>query len=993
MNKQKRARFMFRAKPITLAVVAALYGGTAAAQQAVPDTAAARPVGRVEVTGSKIKGVDLASSVPVETITRAQIEATGYTTLDEVLQTMAISGDARNRSSGADQNSFANLRGIGFGRTLVLVNGHRWVGSSDLNGAVDLSSIPLASVQRIDVLKDGGSVLYGGDAMVGLINVVLKDHYDGAEVRAYYGDYQHGKGGQKKVELTTGFTRDRFSGLFALQVNQGDGIRYGDYALTAQRAPYGSGYLNNSDNTPAGRFQLCKGALTASGGCAAGTLADPNNNKNNFITYDQPYNAATGANNWRTYNRPTDSYNNQVYNSLIVPLSQKSIVGDLSYRFSDHAKLRVTAQFMDADSTSYTAPSDLNLGPGGLANGTGIFIAKNSYYNPFGVPIGRIQRAATELGAADRVANTKTTAISPTLSGDFDFAHRTFDWEMGMEFGSTHQVAHRDNEISVSRLTNALGPSFKDANGNIVCGTPGQVIAGCVPLNLLGAGTITPQMADYIRLRPDEVGWTNNFWDHDYFLQVSSAELFQLPAGAVGFASGFERHIEYGNTGRSIAYTNVDVLSGTRGETGGGFGSKDVYAELYVPLLSGKRFARQVDLSIAGRHSKYDSGATVNNRKFGVKWKVTDDLALRGSFSTGYRLDLSGIIQNTQTSAVTVTDPCSFTTNTNGTIASNRYAQLTPEQQAQCRAAGVPAGGYDTRTAIPAQASQLSTGNTNLGPERDIFRTFGFLYSPHFVKGFDLSVDYWDVVFRDSILKPTMNQMVLNCLSDPGDPRLCPDGWVQRNTAGIVTDVRTSALNGPGGEHFKGVDVNLRYRMQPTRWGRFGFEMNNAFLITVIDTPTAPVNKVGVYTTASTSSGSHYRLRSNLNLDWSLNKWSARWGARYFSQQTENCNLAGTAFAGVCNDLGPIQSQTDPANPATAKYLPFLGGGSANHIGGYTLHDLSVSYVPMAGARLKLGVNNVFNKTPPLAINSGRSYPTNFGIPDRFFYMETTYKF
>jgi iron complex outermembrane receptor protein len=989
VKSQIRRRAKLHAKPVTIAVIAALYGASAFAQNAAPK------VDRIEITGSKIKGVDMESSVPIQTISRAQIDATGVTGLDEVLQMMAISGDARNRTSNADQNSFANLRGIGFGRTLVLVNGHRWVGSSDLNGTVDLSSIPLASVERIDVLKDGGSVLYGGDAMVGLINIILKDHYDGVDARAYYGTNQRGGGGQRKFELTAGTSGENYSGLLSLQINKGDGIHNSDYPRTRERSPFGSGSQNYTDNTPAGRFQLCKGALLASGGCAAGTLADPGGNKNNFITYTTPYNPALGAagNQYRVYNRPSDSYNSQVYNSLITPLTQKSLVGDMTYRFSDHMKLRVTAQIMDVDSTADTPPVDFNLGPGGLANGANIFIAKNSYYNPFGVAIGRVQRAATELGPEQRVANTKTRAISPVLSGDFKIAGRSFDWEAGMEYGSTHQLAHRNNEISVSRLTAALGPSFKDASGNIVCGTPGNTVAGCVPVNLLGAGTLTPEMINYIRLSPDEASWFNNFWDHDYFAQISSPELFKLPAGSVGFASGFERHIVYGNTGNGVGYANGDVLAGTRGNTGGGYGSKDVYAEFYVPMLKNLPLMKMLDLSLAFRHSSYDSGASVNNKKFGLKWRVADDLALRASFSTGYRLDLSGIIQNTQTSAVTVSDPCSYTTNSNGTIASNRYAQLTPEQQTQCRAAGVPAGGYDTRTALPAQATQLSTGNQQLGPERDIFRTAGFVYSPHYAPGLDLTVDYWDVLFHDSILKPNANQMVLNCLSDPGNPGLCPDGWLVRGASGAVSNIRISAMNGPGGERFSGVDVNLRYRPKSTSYGKFAFELNNAFLTKVIDTPSAPVDKVGVFTTATTSSGSHYRLRSNFSLDWSLGKLSARWGARYFSPQTENCILTGTAAVGLCNDLGPLQSQSDPGNPATAKYLQFLGGGSANRIAGYTLHDLSVAYLPWDKSRIKVGINNVFNKVPPLAINSNRSYPLNFGMPDRYFYVEFNQKF
>lgn len=990
MNNKHGGRVTCRAKPLTLAVIAALYGLSASAQEAAAPKA---PINRVEVTGSKIKGVDLESSVPIQSISRAQIDSTGATTLDEVLSTIAIAGDARNRTTGANQISFANLRGVGFGRTLVLVNGHRWVGSSDLNGTPDLSSIPLASVQRVDVLKDGGSVLYGADAMVGLINIVLKDSYDGVEARAYYGTNESGVGAQKKFELTAGQTGERYSGLVALQYNKGDGVHHGDLARTRERSPRGSGYLNHSDLIPAGRFQLCKGAVLANGGCAASTLGDPSGNRNNFITYDQPYNPALGANGnqWRLYNRATDSYNNQVYNNLLVPLTQKSVVGDASYRITDHVKLRVTAQLMEVSTDSESPPQELNLGPGGSVNGAGIFVSKDSYYNPFGVPIGRVQRAATELGPATLLPRTRTRVVSPTLTGDFSLFQRGFDWEAGMVYGTTSQTTRRDNDISVARLSAALGPSFKDASGKVVCGRPGNVIAGCVPVNLLGSGTLTREMLDYIQLSPDEVGWTNFFRDRDYFAQISSADLFKVPAGSVGFAGGFERHVVFGETRRFSAYTNNDVLSGQRGETSGGYGSKDYFAEFYVPLLAGLPGVRKLDLSIAARHSKYDSGASVNNRKFGVKWKVSDDLALRGSYSTGYRLDLAGIIQNTQTSVITVIDPCSYTTNSNGTIATNRYGQLTAEQQAQCRAAGVPAGGYDTRTA-PA-TTQLNTGNQQLGPERDIFRTFGFVYSPSYAKGLDLTVDYWDVIFSDSILRQNANQMVLNCLSDPGNGRLCPDGWLERGAGGAVSFVRTGALNGAGGERFKGVDLNLRYRPKATSWGRFVFDLNNAILLKVIDTPATPVNKVGVFTTATTSSGAHYRLRSNLNVDWSLGKWGARWGARYFSRQTENCTLAGTSAAALCNDLGPLQSQTDPNNPATAKYLPFLAGGSANRIPAYTLHDVSAFYALAPKIRIKFGINNVFDKEPPLAINSDRSYPRTFGLPGRFIFMEYSQKF
>lgn len=984
----------YRLSPLAAAAVLALLaplghaqtaGAAREAATAPNDDAQRAALTRVEITGSKIKGVDVESSVPIQTLTRTDIEARGANTLADILQELAIAGEARGRTAATgDQQSYVDLRGIGASRTLVLVNGHRWVGGSDIGGIVDLNSIPLGAVERIDVLKDGGSVLYGADAMTGLINIVLKERFDGAQLRAYFGNHQSGKGARKEAQFTIGHTTDRFAGLLAFELTQTGVVRNSDYELSSYPRPYGTGTYAYSDTTPTGRFQLCKGALLANGSCAASTLADPSGVKGNFFV---PVAGATQ--NWRSYNHDTDSFNDNGYADLIVPLTQKSVMGTMTYEVTDHIKFKLVGQFMDAtakndNGVSNTGPYALNLGPGGVSNGTGIFIAKDSYYNPYGVPVGRVQRLLVEGGEQKKIANAKTRAISPTLTGDFTAWGRSFDWEVGAEHGSTHHHSVRTHEISVSRLTKALGPSFKDANGNIVCGTPGNVVAGCVPLNLLGgAGTVTQAMLDYITLDPQDVSVWNNFYDHDYFAQISSPNLFKLPAGAVGFAGGFERHSASGDTSRGVAYDNVDVLSGTRGNTGGGYTATDMFGEFYVPLLKGLPFVQKLDLSIAGRRSKYDFGARVNNKKFGLKWKVTDDLALRGSFSTGYRLDLGGLIQNTQTSVITVTDPCSFTTSTAGVKTSDRYAALTAEQQAQCRAAGVPAGGYDTRTA--PQTTQLSTGNSQLGPERDIFRTIGLVYSPSFVPGLDMTIDYWDVIFRDSVLKATAATLVPNCLANPADARFCPDGWLKRDATGAVTFVRNSSYNGPGGERYTGFDLNFRYQPKATSLGKFTFESTNAIMTDFIDVTTTPVlDNVGIFANAKT----RYHVRSNFSVNWSREAWGARWSARYYSNMLENCTFVGTPGVTACNALGPVQSQTDPNNPATAKYLPFRSGGSANRIGGYVLHDLSAFYKPTEKSRIKVGVNNLFDKQPPQSVSTSRNFVASFGVPDRYFYAE-----
>lgn len=995
MSKRQRGHALLRAKPITLAIIAALYGTAALAQQAAP------AMERVEITGSKIKGVDQESSTPTEVITRADIEARGATTLSEVLHTLAISGEARGQTTGSDnQIAYADLRGIGFGRTLVLVNGHRWVGSSDLNSTADLNSIPLAAVERIEVLKDGGSVLYGADAMVGLINIKLKERYNGTEVRVGYGSYERGLGAGKKVQATTGFSTDRFSGVLSAQYNTTEAIHNSDFELTSQPRPFGSGKNNYSDHTPVGGFRLvCDGAMVLAKKCAKGALVDPNGKANTF-TYNQGQ-AATATNS-HTYNRvgnpslniPADGYNNVGFGNLMVPLTQKSVVGNMSYQITDQVKFKLSGQFMEASTVADSAPLDLSLGNGGSPLGAPIQVASNSYYNPFGVPVGSVRRAMTEAGTRQKFANAKTVAVSPTFTGDFKLADRSFDWEVGAVYGRTRQTTRASNEVSVSKLKNALGPSFKDANGNIVCGTPGNVIAGCVPMNLLGSDTMTPEMLEYVTLDPNSFGFSNIARIHNYFATISSPDLLALPAGSLGFAGGFERQVWEGESPLFGAYGNNDVLSGQRSGTAGVYSSKDLFGEFYVPLLKDLPFIKKLDLSIAARHSEFNNGRSSVNQKFGLKWKVTDDLALRGSYSTGYRIDVSGLILQVQDSSVSVapTDPCSYTTNAAGVKTSDRYGALTPEMRAACTQAGVPAGGYDSRTA--PTTTQHQKPNLDIGPETDIFRTVGLVYSPGAVKGLDLTIDYWNVFFKGSLYRPfgsTQPALVRACLTDPGNPNLCPSGWVVRDATGAVTDVRSSQLNAPGGEYYEGVDVNMSYRTKKP-WGNLGVMWTNAVFLDAKD-PTKPLpSYVGVYQ----NNRPIYRWRSNLSLDYGREGWGVRATVRYFSGLREDCGSGASNYANmpyaaeVCNALGPVQ--TVNAN-GTATYLPFEKGGSTNRIASYSLFDISGYYKLTPKTTIKVGVNNLMNAEAPRSIISGRNYVSSFGIPSRYGYVELTQKF
>lgn len=986
MNDSQR-RNTIRIKPVTVAVIAALSAISASAQESKVNA----PLERVEITGSRIKGIDLESAVPIQTITRAQIEATGASTLEDVLMTLTENTEGNRSASGGGENAYANLRGAGAGRTLVLVNGHRWVGSSDLGGVVNLNSIPLAAVERVDVLKDGGSVLYGSDAMVGLINIILKDHYNGAQLSAGYGGYQRSASDSWKVNMSAGYSGERFDAWLALGLTDRDGAHNRDYGITSALRPIGAPLsARGSDSTPAGRFQTCK---TATGPCTSSSK-----DLNGAITFDQPYNPnnfvnGKPVNNSRPYSN-NDRYNNAGFGILQTQLNSKSAMMGLGYRITDHVRFKFTAAFNDSASVADGAPQELSLGLGGAAAGSKIFIAKDSYYNPTGLPIGKAQRTLLEAGPQASLSESKVYVFSPTLLGDFSVAGRNFDWEVGLVSGRNHSVVPRTNQISTTRLANALGSSFKDANGKIVCGAPGKVIAGCVPLNLLGAGAVTQPMLDYITLDPMAARITNDTHDRDMFAQISSPNVLALPAGNVGFAGGLERRSAHGHAGMGEAFYNNDVFSGGRSITDGEFSEKDVAGELFVPLLKDLPLIRKLDLTLAARYSKFDPGTGELNKKIGLKWDVTKDFALRGSYSTGYRFDTGSILVQTMDVDVSATanvDRCSYTTDTTGKVTANPYAALTPAQQATCQAQGVKPGGYDTRTA--SQTTHLHQNqNPDLGPETNVFRSVGLLYSPSYVPGLDLTLDYWDFIFSNTITRPVASTtgqatMLDRCLNSYGDPHACPTSWITRDATGAVSDIRISALNGPGGEHYQGFDLNLRYRPKATRWGKFSYTWGNTINYKVVDkaAPHADDNKVGF--------AARSRLRSNFSVDWSNQGWGARWTARYTSSFLEDCSsFSAQNYATiVCNALGdPL---TVNASNGTATYVPFMDGGSANRISGYTQHDVSLFYSPTATNRIKVGINNAFNKQPSVSVTQGRNYYSTFGLPDRYFFVEYSQKF
>ena len=933
-------------------VISATTTGAAFAQEATTT------LDKVEVTGSRIKRTDVETSQPVFSLTREDIQAQGLTSIGDVIQNLTSNGTALNTTynNGGNGETRVSLRNLGSNRTLVLVNGRRWVAGTGLGGATDLNTIPTAAVERIEVLKDGASAIYGSDAIAGVVNVILRTDFDGAEANAYYGQFSQGDGAKESYDITIGSSGERFSAMFGAGYVKEDPVMAGDREISAVPV-FGTGVSLGSTTTPNGRFALCSGTFSP-GACSVGETR-PNGTAGQF-TYEP---GSTPAN-WRNFSVANDIYNFAPDNYLVTPQERKSIFGQASFDITDNVRFTTTATYNNRRSEQLLAamPIVLGTGPGAGVQARTISISPNSIYNPFGQTVSRIQRRAVETGGRSFNQNVDTFGFVGALEGNFEFADRYFSWDVGYSYGRNDQNDTTNGLFNILALRNALGPSFRDAAGVARCGTVGNVIEGCVPLNLLGGvGSITPDMLAYSTfVAHDEYQYTMKQW----FANLSG-EIVELPGGMLAFAAGLEHRSESGYDSPDALINSGNTTGNARTATAGSYKLDEAYLELSAPLLRDVFLARELELSLATRYSDYDTFGDTLNSKFGFKWKPIEDLLVRGSWAEGFRApSISELYSGVADSFASISDPCS-------TTFGGRYNVLTAEQRARCTAQGVPAGGYDQGN---SQIRISVGGNPNLLPETSTSKTLGLVWSPSFISGFDVSLDWWNITIENGIITRS-GQFILDSCIEEGNPLAC--SLYTRSSTGAIDNLLSSGLNSAEIEA-EGYDLTLNYRLPDTRFGSFSFSWDNTYYSSYEEDRNGD-NLVGEYFDGS----NNWRIRSNLLARWEQGDWGATYAARYYSRQEETCPF-------YYNDYGFGELCSD----AIVDGDGLVQEGSQNKIGAATYHDISVYWKAPWNAKITLGVNNAFDKTPPTSyVTYANTFDPSYDINGRFIYMQYNQKF
>ncbi len=957
-----------RRNPLSSAVRYALMGsvatgmavgltGTALAQDQDQDEDAA-VLDRVEVTGSRIKRADIESASPVFVIQREEIERSGLTSIGDLLQDLPIAGAALNTqfNNGGNGETRLNLRNLGSNRLLVLLNGRRFV--SNLSGIVDLNNFPVAVIKRIEILKDGASAIYGSDAISGVVNIITRDDFEGLQANAYIGQYEGENDGETQAyDFSVGTTSDRGSIFFNASYVKAGEIFAGDRRISAE-PQFGTGNAFGSSGTPQGRIGA--GVLGN-----FGLVTDPGTN----VTGPGGLGAAAFRPGDFSFGAPgtgADRFNFAPQNYLLTPQTRTNVYTQGTYDVTDDIRMRVEATFNRRQSDQLLAPTPLFLGLFGANLAERVGVAADNAFNVFGVELAAssflLGRRLIEAGPRIFRQDNDSFRFGFGLEGSFEAFDRYFDWDVNYVYGDIDQTDVNQGRVNVQRVQSALSgqPCRDDVNGD-----------GCVELNIFGGqgpdgqGTITPAMLNYILYTENEASG-NQLLDYTANL---TGELFEMPAGPLGFAVGYEHREEEGFDSPD-ALVSAGITSGNaRQPTRGSFSVDEFYLELAVPLLSGVTGAERLDLSLATRWSDYDTFGDTLNSKIGIEWQPIDDLLLRATFSEGFRApQIAELFAGQGDAFPTISDPCN-SVDTDGDGVFDTVPALPG-------CAGIPNGYVQANPQI-----RITTGsNPNLDPETSESTTFGFVYSPSWADGLDITVDYYKIELENTIATTGAVTILQTCANT--GTILCD--LITRNPQGIVTDLLNANTN-LGGTEIEGVDFLVSYAFPETDWGFFRVVMDAAYQGTNENQVLAQDGSGDFFTQNllgfNIGDGSFARWRSNIDANWSYGDWEATWGIQYIHGSEEACNPADWGAFGFCNAGGDADGD---------------GFQDNRRIGGAAYHDMQVSYfLSEYDTRLTFGVNNIFDKGPPLSVTAfANSFNVaDYRVPGVFPYVRMTVDF
>jgi iron complex outermembrane receptor protein len=930
-------------------------GSIAAAQTSTPPVDAAEG-DMIVVTGSRIRRDPLDQDKPVAIVDAEAIAKTGLTSVADVLQRLPSAAGGLNTKvnnagniggppdgTGVSSGSAEiDLRYLAAKRTLVLVDGLRFVNGSAAGGipaSVDLNTLPTNLIERVEVLQSGASPLYGTDAVAGVVNIITKQGQKGLRASAQYGKYRAGDGDTQNYEASYGIQSPETgtSLVFGASYAKQAAVRTADRSISQfpnpDNVPCGGTASGCSSAIPNGRFDVLGRSLTL--------VAPVLGRKAVFPTDFRNY---TGA----------DSFNFAPFNYLLTPSERYGAFANFKQELTDSINMRAKVLYNRRNSRTEAAFLPLFIGPD-AGNGNlldTISVDATNPFNPFGVTLSSgangtpanystIRRRFVEAGQRIFTQQVDTMSATLTVDGSFNIGERKWYWDVNGVYGinDAHQLF--TGNVNAANLARALGPVS-------------ACTGACVPFNIFGGvGSVTQAMLDYVTFDERDKSY-QRLAD---FTANLSGELFDLPAGPVGVAIGFEHRDQFARYDPDaiiVAGLGADVPTSP---SVGGFNVDEVYGEVRVPLLSGKSFFEKLELDGAVRHSNYSTFGSNTTFTVSGLWKPTADLLIRGGFAESLRAPSIGELHaGLSRTDATINDPC--------TSAAGGSFQTNSTVRANCIANGVPANGsYAEPTG--GQQGVFSQGNVNLKPETAKTWTAGGVYSPGWARSsgwssaLSLEVNYYNIRLKNAIDSVPASLTLSRCAFN-ADPVSC--AAITRTANGSIAGISGRLLNLNGIET-DGLDGTFTYRSPQVADGTVGLTLNAAYLLKYNVLPPADLGSPPLKF-AGTERGSPDQAYPRFKLNGTLDFATAGYGASF---------------------TGRYISKVDERDGVHTMKATFYGDVQLYFSPDWMDHRL----------RLTLGVNNVFNKAPPACYtcDSANFDPTTYDVPGQFGYLRLSYGF
>ncbi|MDJ0904434.1 MAG: TonB-dependent receptor [Woeseiaceae bacterium] len=948
-------------------------------------------------TGTRLRqNPNLAAATPVLSVTGTEGMERGNVRIEDFVNVLpqVFAGQASEVSNGASGTATLNLRGLGSVRTLVLVDGRRLPYGASRTSSANLDIIPMQLLERVDILTGGASAVYGSDAVGGVANFILKSDFEGVELGYQWGQSYNNNsdnfwkqvleaGGQQSPSSSTDGEETLIYTIMGGNLDRGGNVTvfasYEDRRAIEQANRVFSGCALGQDDGPqsfggfgcigSGNFRTFGGP----GGFFHQTEAGE------IIPYvggpAQTYNF--GPKNF--FQRPSERYT--IYGKATVDINDTlEAFADISYtnNFSD-AQIAESASFgrhpINCANPFINVPQSDGAG-GFITLSTDVFgctdvsPTSTEFYD-------RAFASHRNVEGGPRNSRLENAAFRLVTGLRGSFADDVWGWEGFVQISETRDQSESTNDFVIANLHDAFNVTT-DANGDPVCAS-GNL--GCVPYNIFqrgpgGESLVTEAMTDYIQGIGLRNGSTTQFI-YGGSLQADLGEYgWKLPSADYGmsFLVGFEmRKDELDARPDEISQVPGGGFTGVGGATLPVKGQVEVtefFTEFELPLVSGVTAIEELTLRGQYRYSDYDrignnTKTAVDTNTYGVSlaWAPIQDLRLRMQYQRAVRAP--NVIELYTGQNTNLPDLSPAGTNANGVQLFDPCSSDAPLRTLEeCQRTGVTAAQYGTIFDVLAgQTQSITGGNPNLDPEEADTYTYGVVWTPSFVDGLSVSIDYFDISLEDVITAGIPAQTTLDQCLDTGNPAFCslitrdPDGSLAAGEPGVgflSTNVNLAE------RETSGIDAQVLYTFDV---GAHGINLDYAatFLDALDDTP-FPGGEViecsGFFGNECGSPNPEYRHRF-------MATWQTPWSV--------DASMTWRHFGGVDNDndADTLESSLDSVN-----YVDLSGN--------WYLMDDSVT--------IRLSILNVFGEDPPIfsgagpaSFGNGNTYPTVYDTSTAYF--------